>query len=255
MKWPTYLALIRHDVSAYNALKCTRAKNEDYQRFVAQFEKDCESPLTRAMAQEIWDIYSLGKGDHATPLAHDGVFAKKVGEELNKELELPDVIFVSPYLRTKETLRKLIEGWPELANVKVIEDERIREQEHGLAILYNDWKVVYSLYPDQKKLHDLEGDYWYRWPQGENVPDVRLRVRSWFDTIVRDYADKKVLVVTHHLTILSVRAVLERMSAEQFKQLDDNEKPLNAGVTLYSGKPEVGKDGKLVLEYYNKKLY
>jgi broad specificity phosphatase PhoE len=230
-------------------------KQDDYQAFVKQFEKDCESPLTRAMAQEMWDIYQLGMGDHDTPLAHDGVQAKAVGEKLQDALELPDVIYVSPYLRTKETLRKLIEGWPELATVKVVEDERIREQEHGLAILYNDWKIFYSMYPDQKKLFDLEGDYWYRWPQGENVPDVRLRIRSWFDTIVRDYADKKVLVVTHHLTILSLRAALERMSAEQFIAQNESEKPINAGVTLYRGDPKLGKDGKLVLDYYNKKFY
>jgi phosphohistidine phosphatase SixA len=57
-------------------------------------------------------------GDHNTPLAHNGVQAKKVGENLKNELELPDVIFVSPYLRTKETLKQLMEGWPELKNVK-----------------------------------------------------------------------------------------------------------------------------------------
>lgn len=255
MKWPAYLALIRHDVSAYNQLKCTRLKNEDYQTFVKQYEKDCESAVTRAMAQEIWDIFALGSGDHSTPLANDGVQAKKVGQELKKELELPDVIFVSPYLRTKETLKQLMEGWPELKKVKVVEDERIREQEHGLAILYNDWKVFYSMYPDQKKLHDLEGDYWYRWPQGENVPDVRLRVRSWFETLVRDYAEQKVLVVTHHLTILSIRAALERMSARDFINLNESLKPINAGVTLYKGDPSIGASGKLLLEYYNKKLY
>jgi len=255
MKWPKYLALVRHDVSAYNQLKCTKQAQGDYQSFVAQFEKDCESPLTRAMAQEMQDIYKLGMGDHDTPLAHNGVQAKTVGENLQKELELPDVIFVSPYLRTKETLKKLIEGWPELATVKVVDEERIREQEHGLYILYNDWKIFYSMFPEQKKLHDLEGDYWYRWPQGENVADVRLRVGAWFNTIVRDYADKKVMVVTHHLTILSLRASLERMSAAQFIELNEAEKPINAGVTLYLGDPNKGKNGKLVLDYYNKKFY
>lgn len=255
MKWPSYIAFVRHDISAYNQLKCSKSKQKDYQKFVEQFEKDCESPLTKAMAQEMWDIYQLGMGDHDTPLAHDGVQAKTVGDNLQNDLELPDVIFVSPYLRTKETLKKLIEGWPELATVKVVEEERIREQEHGLAILYNDWKIFYSMYPEQKKLFDLEGDYWYRWPQGENVPDVRLRVGSWFNTLVRDYAGKKVLVVTHHLTILTLRASLERLSAEQFIDLNRKDKPINVGVTLYRGDPKLGKDGKLVLDYYNKKFY
>jgi len=255
MKWPEYIVLVRHDVSAYNQLKITRTSNPDYQKFLEYFEKDPICSKTKAMAEEMGKIYSLSQGDHDTPLANEGVQAKKVGENLKKELELPDVIYLSPYLRTRETLKKLIEGWPELADVKVVEDERIREQEHGLATIFNDWKVFYTLYPEQKKLHDLSGDYWYRWPQGENVPDVRLRIRSWLDTLVRDYSEQKVLVVTHHLTILSLRAALERLSADDFIELNENNKPLNAGVTIYRGDPKKGKDGKLILESYNKKLY
>jgi hypothetical protein len=52
MKWPTYLALVRHDVSAYNQLKCTKKEQKDYQKFIELFEKDCESPETRALAKK-----------------------------------------------------------------------------------------------------------------------------------------------------------------------------------------------------------
>ena len=255
MKWPSYITFVRHDISAYNQLKVNRAGNEDYQEFLSNFERNPGSKKTRVLAEEMKDIYSLKVGDHNTPLANKGVQAKKVGINLKKELELPDVIFVSPYLRTKETLAKLIEGWPELANVKVVEEERIREQEHGLATLCNDWKIFYTLYPEQKRLHSLEGDYWYRWPQGESVPDVRLRIKSWFDTLVRDYSGQKVLVVTHHLTILSLRANLERLGEADFIDLNENDKPINVGVTLYQGDPNQGRDGKLILDYYNKKFY
>lgn len=255
MKWPSYVALVRHDVSAYNQLKITRSKDVDYQKFLELFDKDPECSKTKAMAEEMSRIFSLGRGDHNTPLANDGIQAATVGANLKKEIDLPDVIFVSPYLRTRETLKKIIEGWPELANVKIVEDERIREQEHGLASLYNDWKVFYTFYPEQKKLYDLSGEYWYRWPQGENVPDVRLRIKSWFDTLVRDYSEKKVLVITHHLTILALRANLERYSADDFIKLNETDKPINVGATLYKGDPTQGKDGKLILDYYNKKLY
>lgn len=255
MKWPKYIALVRHDVSAYNQLKITRTKNADYQKFLEYYEKDPVCQKTKALAEEMSELYRLTQGDHDTPLFNDGVQAKIVGEKLKNEIELPDVIFVSPYLRTRETLKKIIEGWPELASVKVVEDERIREQEHGLATIYNDWKVFFTLYPEQKRLYDISCEYWYRWPQGENVPDVRLRIKSWFDTLVRDYKDKKVLVITHHLTILALRANLERYSANDFINLNNENKPINVGVTLYCGNENQGKDGKLILNYYNKKLY
>jgi hypothetical protein len=74
-------------------------------------------------------------------------------------------------------------------------------------------------------------------------------------TIVRDYFEKKILAVTHHLTILSLRANLERLNSKEFIRLDHQEKPINAGVTIYKGHPELGSNGKLILEVYNLKLY
>ena len=63
------------------------------------------------------------------------------------------------------------------------------------------------------------------------------------------------MVVTHHLTILSMRANFERLDAAEFQRLDREEKPINCGVTLYKGRPYAGENGKLVLEAYNKKYY
>ena len=39
----------------------------------------------------------------------------------------PDVIFVSPYLRTEQTLHFLQEEWPDVRHAKVYREERIRE--------------------------------------------------------------------------------------------------------------------------------
>lgn len=134
-------------------------------------------------------------------------------------------------------------------------DERIREQEHGLSILYNDWRVFQTLHPEQKLLREQEGRYWYRYPQGENVADVRLRTHNWMGTLIRDFAEKKVLVVTHHLTILSLRANFERLDENGFLHLDEHEAPINCGVTVYRGNPNKGTNGKLELEAYNQKFY
>ena len=101
----------------------------------------------------------------------------------------------------------------------------------------------------------MEGSYYYRYPQGESIQDVRERTRSWFHTLTRDFSEKNVLAITHHLTILAVRANLERLSAEQFMELDEHETPINAGVTIYKGNPDIKGRGKLVLEKYNLKLY
>lgn len=63
------------------------------------------------------------------------------------------------------------------------------------------------------------------------------------------------MAITHHLTILATGANFERLSPEQFLHLDEYEKPANCGVTRYIGKPDLGNQGKLELNEYNRQYY
>ena len=255
MKWPASLTLIRHDTSEYNALKDRRKNDPLYLEFLEARRKDPSNDKTKLLAIMVQEKFALKKGDYKTPLADKtGRQAYETGVALSTGT-LPDVIFVSPYQRTRDTLKHLTRGWPALKGVKIYEEERIREQEHGLALLYSDWKVFEAIYPDQKRLRKMEGSYWYRYPQGENVPDVRERNRSWLTTLTRDFAGKHILVINHHLSILATIANLGRFGANDFISLDEKEKPINCGVTVYRGMPDQGKDGRLVLESYNTKHY
>jgi broad specificity phosphatase PhoE len=256
MKWPEYLMLIRHDTSAYNVLKERKAKDPIYQEFQRIFEKDPTSQKTVALARRVWAKYALSCSDADTPLADtEGKQAVITGQKLREEFKPPDVVFVSPYKRALDTLAFLKKGWPEIVGVKTVKEERIREQEHGLASLYNDWRVFQTLHPEQKLLYDLAGLYRYKYPQGESVPDVRARSLLMTATITRDFAEKKVLCICHHLNILAMRANFERLDEKEFIRLDKEEKPINCGVTLYRGYPELGENGRLVLDFYNRRYY
>jgi hypothetical protein len=48
---------------------------------------------------------------------------------------------------------------------------------------------------------------------------------------------------------------MERWGAREFIKIDEANPPVNCGVTLYRGHPELGENGRLILNYYNKKLY
>jgi broad specificity phosphatase PhoE len=248
--------LIRHDTSEYNLLKGKKKDHPVYKEFLELWEKDPDSERARTLALQVKKLFALETGDHDTGLAdEEATQAQDTGRGLKKDYELPDIIFVSPYKRTLATLEGLTKGWPELAGVRVVREERIREQEHGLQLIYNDYRVFQTLHPEQRELKAKEGRYWYRFPQGENVPDVRLRNLSWITTLVRDYAEKKVMVVTHHLNILATRANFERLGADEFIRLDDEEAPINCGVSVYKGNPDQGTEGRLELTVYNKKYY
>jgi broad specificity phosphatase PhoE len=256
MKWPRSVTLIRHAQSAYNVLREDKDQDPDYQAFKHAFNRDHRSDETKTLAERMRKRYALKTSDYRTPITRFGQHqASSTGYRLHSIIPLPEVILYSPYVRVKETLEKLGIGWKELAEVPSFAEDRIREQEHGLSLLYSDWRLFHTFHPEQKELHDLLGPYWYQYPQGESVSQVKDRSRDVISMLIREYADKHVMLVTHHLTILSWRASLERLTPEEFIHLDEHEKPVNCGVTHYIGKPDLGRDGKLVLDFYNKKLY
>ena len=256
MKWPEWLMLVRHTVSKYNFLKEEKKRDPLYERFLASYEGDPLSAGTRELALEVSGKYSLGTGDYNTPVAQEFLHqAVETGRRLAEEFETPDIVLVSPYDRTQETLDAITQGWPVLRKVRTKKDERIREQNHGLATLYNDWRVFFTLHPEQRALYEQEGEYWYCWPQGEDVPRVRDRNRFLIDMLIREYAGKRVMLVTHHLNILALRANLENWEADEFLRVNEDEKPKNCGVTLYRGAPDEGRRGRLKLDYYNRIFY
>lgn len=256
MKWPGSITLIRHGQSLYNVSKELKEKDLDYQKFKQAYEADYQSAKTKALAKIMQTKYTLAVSDYKTPLTQEGIKqARLTGIALAKTIELPDVIFCSPYLRINQTLVALREGWSNLKGVPSINDDRIREQEHGLANLYNDWRIFHVFHPEQKIFQDMQGLYWYQFPQGESVSQVRDRIRSMVTTLIREWAEKNVWLITHHLTLLSVRANMERLSPEQFVHLDKNEKPVNCGITRYECNTGRGKDGKMELVFYNRTFF
>ncbi len=256
MKWPETLAVVRHAESEFNSQKKLRDESHIYKAFKDAYEKDPDSDTTVSLAKEVVGYFPVLTGDHQFTLSVQSMYdAELMAKNLKVQLDPPNIIFVSPYQRTYQTLEIMQESWPELKNLPTKEEERIRERDHGLALMYGDWKVFSALNPEQRALRELQGEYWYRYPQGENIPDVRERIRSWMSTLSRDYSGQSVLAITHHLAILSLRANIERLSASEVIRLDHNEKPINCGVTVYKGDSNQGRNGRLILDRYNARLH
>jgi broad specificity phosphatase PhoE len=257
VKWPSELLLIRHAESTYNDLKRQKEADPDDQRFRRLYAEDRLQEEVRALSVMLHKRYALGCSDRNTPITTNGEMqARTTGRAMRQaEMVPPDVIFVSPYRRTEQTLQLMLEEWPALGTAKVYREERIRERDHGLGLIYNDTRIYHVMHPEQAELHELLGDYDYRFLGGENIPDVRQRNLSWITTLTREFAGRRVMAITHHLTILATRANFERLSPEEFLHLDRHEKPLNCGVTQYVGDPEVGSRGRLRLVEYNRRYY
>lgn len=258
MKWPKQIVLIRHAQSAYNVLRARKEADAEYRAFAEMFEAGGDQAELERRARAMQAKYALNCSDRETSITPEGEQqSDATGRRLRELVErgdvgFPDVVYVSPYRRTRETYARMCGVWPELAGARVVWEERIREQDHGLSLLYSDWRIFHTLHPEQQALYNLFeplAAYDYRYPNGENIPDVRLRIRDWRATLLRDYQGKHVWAFTHHLTILGFRADQERLGPEEFKRLDDHEKPVNCGVTLYTG------GHRLSLAWYNRNLY
>lgn len=262
MKWPYTLALVRHGESKFNKAKKVLEAHPKWKAFVDEFNKNYRSRKVKNMARELLKLFPASYCDYTTPLTASGrIQAIEAGKYLATLIPPPNVAITSPYLRCRDTLSRMRKGWPAGLGVFGVPtavphytDELLVERDVGLRAAYFHWRIFYALHPEQKAFYDHFGDlayYCYRFPQGENMHDVRFRIRKWLDTLVREYAEKNVLVVTHHITILAIRANLERMTPEEFLKLDKENPPKNCSITIYRGDPALGKDGRLVLERYN----
>src|SRR5690606_30587749 len=139
MKWPQELTLIRHAEYTYNRNKVDKKHNQTYIDFNQAFEQDWKSNKTKDLAIKVAVMLSQNNGEDSTTITHEGrLEARQMGEKLSQEITLPDTVYLSPFLRTRETWNEMKKGWPKLEDCRVLIDERIREQDFGLRVLDGD---------------------------------------------------------------------------------------------------------------------
>jgi broad specificity phosphatase PhoE len=95
------------------------------------------------------------------------------------------------------------------------------------------------------------GDWIGRLPGGESWADVALRLRSMLDSIGRQYAGERLLVVTHQVVILVFRYLLEHLDEEQLLAIDRADDVANCSITVFDLDPALGRTGGMVLRRYN----
>jgi broad specificity phosphatase PhoE len=180
-KWPEEWVIIRHGESERNVAK-DAAKARGLKPSWADATRDQDTPLTGtgrmqalSVGVELRKRYpALEPSDRATILA-------------DAKVKPIDTILVSPYVRTRQTTDKIIEGLG--YSPEVVVEERLREIDFGILDGLSP-EGVEAKYPEEVRRRQKEGKYWYRAPGGENRPDVRLRLHSLLDTITREYAGK-----------------------------------------------------------------
>lgn len=194
MLGPKNLILVRHGRSEGNSVN-------------SKFRK---SGMSELFTQEFLDRH-----ESEYRLTEQGVRqAKEAGDWLAHNFnETFDRAYVSTHIRALETAAHLglSEDW--------MKDFRLRERDGGLFNTISP-KERDELFKHQQK-HAKEQPFLWRPPQGESIADVALRIKSFIETIYREYEGKNVIVVNHGHVIRAFRILLER--TDDYNQLCSNQ--------------------------------
>jgi probable phosphoglycerate mutase len=212
-RWPSRLWLVRHGESAGNVAR--DAAHSIGSEDITIEARDVDVPLS-----------SLGKRQ-ADALGR--WFASM------SNVERPEVILSSPYLRARRTadaVRAALNSGSHGPSAEVVTDERLREREFGVLDRLTKFGIE-QRHPELAAARQLMGKFYFRPPAGESWCDVILRLRSVLDTISLHYSDKRVLIVSHQVVVLCFRYLIERLDEASVLRIDGEGDVANCSATEY----------------------
>lgn len=157
--------------------------------------------------------------------------AAHTGNWFLRQPEKPTVVFSSPYLRTRETARIILET-ARFDNLDVRFDERLRERELGIFDRLTRSGAMRK-YPEECAERERVGKFYYRPTNGESWADVATRVNEFWREMQSKCAGENVLIVTHEAVIRLFRYVLENLTEDEILTIDRSCEIGNCAVTKY----------------------
>ena len=226
-KWPQEIWVVRHGQSAGNVARDLAEAAAGHRIDIA--ERDVDVPLSDLGERQ---SDSLGAWFASLP-----------------EAQRPTVVLHSPYVRAAETAN-LVMRHLDRDSLCVREDERLREKEFGVLDRLTTHGIAHD-FPDLYEQRHHVGKFYFRPPGGESWCDVILRLRSVMDTLEREFAGERVLIVAHQVTVNCFRYLFEHLTEAQILDFDRSDDVPNCSVTSYEFDPEAGKRGDLALRLVN----
>jgi len=226
---PALLVLVRHAESARNQAK----KGSVY------FADDAARRVVRGTADHLMEL---------TPDGHEQ--AVQTGVAVRERFGVFDYVYTSGYARADQTADGLLAAYTEdeRARTNVRMNLFVRERDPGFAYDMTEAEAA-AAFPWLEEYWRTFGGFFSRPPGGESLADVVSRVHTFLNTLFRDRAGQKILVVTHGGTIRCFRFALERWNYQQAAKWPEGQAPANCGVTTYRCAPS---GDRLELEEYNR---
>ena len=174
---------------------------------------------------------------------------------------LPPLVYLSPYTRTRQTLRALLHAADvPLSAITIHEDPRLREVEMGYSPAYPSSPSPPSSSssssssssppptplpsPTHDPLRATHGYLWYRFPGGESPADCYDRCSSFLSSLHRHLLHRpaqEVVIVGHGLALRCMVMRFMQLSVEAFDAMENPAHCEGVEVVRGGGGDEVGR--------------
>lgn len=167
-----------------------------------------------------WNVEGRFQGQIDTDLSERGLAQGQKAAAALADVPI-DVAIASPLSRSYLTCKMAADRH----NLTVRKDARLIEISHGL------WEGVHA--DEIKDRYSEELALWHsapekvQMPEGENLEDVRRRVREAFDEYTRDYDGKTVLICAHDAVNKAIICDLLGLSMAHFWQIKQDNACIN----------------------------
>jgi probable phosphoglycerate mutase len=179
--------------------------------------------------------------------AQSAALGRRLGERA--ESGLPQSLWVSPYLRTRETAEIILEQLDRAAlplpRQRV--DERLRDRELGILDMLTTAAIEHH-HPAEAARRRRLGEFYYRPPGGESLADVALRLRSALRDLFAAEDGRRVLVVAHDSVVLMLHHLLDGLAEQEVPGPEQPGHIANASLTRWLRTPS----GGFRLDCYNR---
>lgn len=224
MAMPNDLVLVRHGQSEGNVIQAAIKENRNI---------DIPSEFRDRHTYE-WRLTNLGIEQ-----------AKDAGNWIRQNIGSEfDRYYSSNYLRALETSAHL-----NLPNANWFISLFIHERNWGIFDRYTHEERQKKFVKDFES-KDINPFYWAP-PRGESFAELCLRITHILNTLHRECSGQRIILVCHGEIIWAFRVILERITVEQYLELDKSKTPIhrihNGQVVHFSRiNPKTGKQEKYV---------
>lgn len=166
--------------------------------------------------------------------------ATATGKKLAERHGSFDSVYYSPYLRAEETKDIIVRQFPDaerrqmearlFGNLFLVE-QNPGELDPSLADNLDEQQRLYQRYQEQAKKY---GHFYLQSAGVESWSQVALRVHLFLQTLYQQkHHDENLLIVTHGVTTLLFRYLLEGLSEAEVEVIHEKDHPRNCGVYTY----------------------